>query len=100
MLGCDSPRVRNGSSRHGTLATILIAPPLQILGELFLAEAIQDALFRDTALALCIRSGAAGWECGQAGIDGVSGGGNAMTDGKYCPWTAICAPRAATAVDR
>ena len=39
----------------------------------------------------CIRSGAAGWERGQAGIDGV------MTDGKYCPWTAICAPRAATA---
>jgi hypothetical protein len=39
------------SSRHGTLATTLIAPPLQILGELFLAEAIQDALFRDTALA-------------------------------------------------
>ena len=49
--GCDSPRARNGSSRHGTLATTLIAPFLQILGELFLAEAIQDALFRDTALA-------------------------------------------------
>ena len=36
--GCDSPRARNLSSRHGTLATTLIAPPLQILGELFLAE--------------------------------------------------------------
>ena len=49
--GCDSPRARNLSSRHGTLATTLIAPPLQILGELFLAEAIQDARFRDTAFA-------------------------------------------------